>query len=325
MSVPISISVLVANFNHAKFIGRALQALVDQTRAPDEVIVVDDCSTDNSIAVIESFRHLLPGFRLIQNPENLGADRTFNRALFEARSSYVSLCSADDWLQPSCLERLVMAADMFDRPRLCLSRFVQFIEAENRFIHHGRESEIGHWYLGDAAAPRFYSPDGVREILRCGYTWLSLNGSLIARDSLREIGGYDPNLRWHADWFAVFTLAFRYGFAIVPEPLSVFRLSAGNYSRAMTDAAQQREVCRAVYDKLNDPAFADIRQAMYQRPSALAPFIRHFIFGLIGRPQAWPFLCSALLWWLNEVRKGRRPGALRDLAKSFGINTSPRL
>jgi glycosyltransferase involved in cell wall biosynthesis len=322
---PVSISVLVANFNHARFLGKTLQAIVDQTRPPEEVIVVDDCSTDDSVAVIDSFRPVLPELRLIRNPENLGVNRTFNRALNEARSNYISFCSADDWFEPVCLQKLADAVEKLNHPRLCLSRFVQFIESEDRWVHHGENSEIGHWYVSETEGPYFFSPEDLRGILRRGYTWLSLNGSLIHRDTLRRIGGYDPNLRWHADWFAVFTIAFRLGFAIVPQPLSVFRLSSENYSASMRDPAQQRQVCRAIFDKLHDPAFADIGEAVQACPAILAPFIRHFILWMAGRPETWPFLWSPLLWWLNEVRKGRRPGMVRDFARSLGVNTNPRL
>ena len=325
MRRPISVSVLIANFNHAVFIQKTLQALVEQTRPADEVIVVDDCSTDDSVAVIETFRGVLPGLRLLRNRENQGVNAAFNRALAEAEGSYVSFCSADDWFEPRCLERLVGASAAFGGPRLCISRFVQYVDGENRFIHHGKDSEIGHWYLSESDGPRLYSPADLRNILAHGYTWLNLNGSLIDRDTLREIGGYDPNLRWHADWFAVFTIAFRFGFAIVPEPLSVFRLLPESYSAGMRDPAQQRQLCRAIYDKLHAPAFADIGAAMRQCPAALAPFIRHFILWMAGQPRTWPYLWSPLLWWLNEVRKGRRPGTVRDLARSLGLNTNPRL
>jgi len=105
----------------------------------------------------------------------------------------------------------------------------------------------------------------------------------------------------------------------------VFRQSNENFSSGMHNAAEQRKICNAIYDKLHGADFADVGQAIYECPAVLAPFIRHFIPALVGKPQAWPLLCSAMLWWLNEVRKGRRPGSVRDLAKSVGFNTNPRL
>jgi hypothetical protein len=104
----------------------------------------------------------------------------------------------------------------------------------------------------------------------------------------------------------------------------VFRVTASSYSGAMANSAQQRVVCNALYEKLKDPAFADIAEGVRECPAVLAPFIRAFLFGLAGRPEAWPFVRSAALWWLNEVLMGRRPGFVRDISRSLGIRTVPR-
>jgi glycosyltransferase involved in cell wall biosynthesis len=324
LPAPVTLSVLVPNYNHGRLIGRALQALADQTRPPDEILVIDDGSTDDSIAVIESFAPRLPQLRLIRNHENLGVNASTNRALEEARGNYVVCTAADDWLEPAFVETMVAATEALGWPRLCVSQFVQFLEGEGRFLHHGSDAELGHWYIGEGEAPRFYSPDEARRIFRRGYAWLPVMGAVIHRDTMRAIGGYDPKLRWHSDWFVIYAIAFRHGFAIVPEPLSAFRVTASNYSGGMSDPKQQQAVCNAIFDKLQDPAFADIAAAVRECPAVLAPFIRSFLFGLARRPEAWPLVRSAALWWLGQVARGRRPGFVRDLSRSLGIRTVPR-
>jgi glycosyltransferase involved in cell wall biosynthesis len=321
---PVTLSVLMPNYNHGRLIGRALQALADQTRQADEIIVINDCSTDDSLSVIESFAGRLPQLRLIRNEQNLGVNVSTNRGLEQASGNYVVCTAADDWLEPLFVEKMVAATEALGQPRLCVSQYVQFLERERRFLHHGSDAELGHWYIADGEAPRFYSPDEARPIFRRGYTWLPVTSAVIHRDTMRAIGGYDPALRWHADWFVIYALAFRYGFAIVPEPLSVFRISASNYSGAMLDLKQQRAVCDAIFNKLKEPAFADIAAAIRECPSVLAPFIRAFLFELVGRRDAWPLVRSAALWWLGQVALGRRPGFVRDLSQSLGIRTVPR-
>jgi glycosyltransferase involved in cell wall biosynthesis len=321
---PVTLSVLVPNYNHGRLIGRALQALADQTRPAHEIIVIDDCSSDDSVSVVESFGEKLPQLRLIRHGKNLGVNASTNRGLEEARGSYVVCSAADDWLEASFLDKMAAATEALGQPRFCTSQFVQFLEEENRFLRHGQDAELGHWYIGEGEAPRFYSPGEVRQIFRRGYAWLPTTGAVIHRDTMRAIGGYDPNLRWHSDWFVIYAIAFRYGFAIVPEPLSVFCVTASNYSGGMYDPTQQRAVCNAIFDKLREPAFGDIAAAVRECPAVLAPFIRAFLFGLMGRPEAWPFVRSAALWWLNQVRMGRRPGFVRDVSQSLGIRTVPR-
>ena len=104
-----TVSVLLPNYNHARFIGTALDALAAQTRAPHEIVVIDDASTDDSVAVIESFGEKLPQLRLLRNPRNLGVSGAVNRGLAEARSTHVVSSAADDWLEPDFIAQMSAA------------------------------------------------------------------------------------------------------------------------------------------------------------------------------------------------------------------------
>jgi len=311
-----TISVLLPNYNHAGFIGKALDALASQTRPPEEILVIDDASTDASVAVIESFRRVLPQLRLLRNERNLGVGPTTNRGLAEARGDRVICAGADDWLEPECIARLATATAIWPKCPICVSDYVQYFEADQRFVHHQHDSELGPWYAGKG--PQYFNADELRHLLDCRFAWLPANAALIDRKMLLAVGGYDPKLRWHADWFATYALALRHGFIVVPEPPSVFRVSATTYSgTGMRDKRQQRQVCAAIYDKLCQPEFADIRDALRQHPAALSSFFRELAQVLASRPTAWPYLVSLVRWWLNEVGHGRRPGILRNFVARF--------
>lgn len=312
-----TVSVLLPSYNHAHYIGTALAALAAQTRAPDEILVIEDASTDDSLAVIESFQDELPQLRILRNGRNLGVNDALNRGLREANSSHVVCSAADDWLEPEFIERTTQAVAAYPAGKVCVSSYVQYYEAEQRRVYHRHESELGPWYADDVA--QYVSPDEFRRLLDRGFVWLPLNASLVDRAALHDINGYDPRLRWHADWFANYTLAFRHGFTVVPEPLSVFRMVASGYSgTGMRDPKQQRDVCAAIYDKLKDPAFSDIHDALRTHPVAMTTFFRQMAQMLAMRPREWPFLASLAGWWVSEVAHGRRPRALRELTMKFG-------
>lgn len=312
-----TVSVLLPSYNHAHYIGVALSALVAQTRPPEEILVIEDASTDDSLAVIESFHDELPQLRILRNSRNLGVNEAINRGLHEASGSHVVCSAADDWLEPEFVERMTLAVAAHPAGRVCTSSYVQYFEQEQRRVYHHHDSELGPWYASDS--PEYFCPDAFRELLTRGFVWLPLNASLIEREALLAINGYDPRLRWHSDWFSTYTLAFRHGFTIVPEPLSVFRMSAEGYSSAgMRDPDQQRQVCAAIYDKLGEPQFADIREALRRRPVAMTTFFRPMAQMLASRPREWPYLVSLSRWWIKEVAHGRRPQALRDLTAKFG-------
>jgi len=306
-----TITVFIPNYNHAHLIAGALNSVAVQTRQPDEVIVVDDASTDRSIDVIESFAARLPQMRLLRNPKNLGVCATVNRALWEARSSHIACLSADDWLEPNFIERTADTMARFPAARLCISQCVRYVEATKELVPHGTDSELGCWFAPNG--PAFFAPDQFLALLDRGFVWLPLIGAVVERDLFRAVGGCDPALAWHADWFALYAIAVRHGFAVVPEPLSIFRVAAASYSgKGMRDPKKQRAVCMAMYDKLKSAEFRDLYEAMRRHPAGLSPFMHDFILGLAARPGEWGFLAPILLWWVEEVMHGRRPGPLRD-------------
>ena len=312
-----TVSVVLPNYNHARFIGKSLNALAAQTRPPDEIIVIDDASTDDSIAVIESFGDTLPQLQLLRNERNMGVNHTLNRGFGEARGSHILSSAADDWIEPDFVARMSEAVARYPEGRICVSDYVQYFEADQRLVHHQSDSDLSSWYAADH--PQYFAPDAFGRLLDRGFVWLPVNASLIERSALLAIGGFDPHLRWHADWFAIYTLAFRYGFTIVPEPLSVFRVASETYSGAgMRDPRQQHDVCEAILDKLNEPEFADIREALCHHPAALSTFFRPLVHVLAQRPREWPYLGSLARWWIGEVAHGRRPRRLRDLTAMFG-------
>src|SRR3990167_1112486 len=96
-----SISVVVVTYNQEKFLTKSLRSVFDQTRMPDEVIVVDNGSTDATRQIIKEYRGKI---FYIRNKKNLGAVRAFNQGLAAASGDYVILLSADDWFGKKILE-----------------------------------------------------------------------------------------------------------------------------------------------------------------------------------------------------------------------------
>ncbi|MFT4515286.1 MAG: glycosyltransferase involved in cell wall biosynthesis [Planctomycetota bacterium] len=100
------VTVIVPAFNAAPFLGVTLEALQSQTTAPEQIIVVDDGSTDGTAALAEQM-----GVRVIkQDQKGPGAAR--NRGIEAADTEFVAFCDADDWYVPDKLER---ALDMLER------------------------------------------------------------------------------------------------------------------------------------------------------------------------------------------------------------------
>lgn len=105
----IEVSVIIPAYNTEKYIPKAIASLLSQTLENIEIIVVDDCSTDNTVRVVQSFND--PRLRLLLNSRNLGAGGARNRALRAARGKWVAVLDSDDWYAPERLARLVQVAE----------------------------------------------------------------------------------------------------------------------------------------------------------------------------------------------------------------------
>lgn len=104
-----TVSVVIPCYNAEEHIGQALRSVEAQTRAPLEILVIDDRSTDGSADVVSSFE----GVRLLRNPVNVGNGLVRNRALFEARGDLIAFLDADDEWLPHHLELVAGMLDEF--------------------------------------------------------------------------------------------------------------------------------------------------------------------------------------------------------------------
>lgn len=107
----ISVSVVIPVYNSEKYLSRCIGTLQNQTLQSIEFIFVDDCSTDNSSAIIEKHAHTDPRIRLIHNANNSGPGVTRNVGIKEAQGQYVGFLDPDDYLSPTFYETLYNAAN----------------------------------------------------------------------------------------------------------------------------------------------------------------------------------------------------------------------
>ncbi len=101
------VSVIVPNYNYARFLDRRLQSILNQTYTDLEIIYHDDCSTDDSEAVFAKYRSH-PQIRAYENETNSGnAYAPINKCVALARGNYIWVAQADDYIEPTFLEVLV--------------------------------------------------------------------------------------------------------------------------------------------------------------------------------------------------------------------------
>jgi succinoglycan biosynthesis protein ExoO len=99
-------SVLMPAYNVSGIIERALRSAAAQTLPPLEILVIDDCSTDNTVEVVKALARDIPSIRLLSTPANGGPSAARNVGLRAAKADWVALLDADDAWKPGRLKRL---------------------------------------------------------------------------------------------------------------------------------------------------------------------------------------------------------------------------
>ena len=104
------VSLLMANYNGAPFIARSIHSALDQTMADLEIVVCDDASTDDSLAIARRIAAGDDRVRVVASERNAGISATRNRAIDLARGEWLAVQDSDDLLHPERLARLLAAA-----------------------------------------------------------------------------------------------------------------------------------------------------------------------------------------------------------------------
>ena len=235
------IAVIVPNRNDSRYLPRCIRSILEQKDPPDELIVVDDQSTDNSVAVIRSLIAGQPGARLIENPVNLGTYGAVDEGLKIARSEYVLFLASNDFVLPG----------IFARARSCLARHPGvglwsamgwLVDEEDRFIRVQLSPVIA---LGDA----YFSP---KQCVRLAYRvgdWFFGPTVIYHRDTLEAAGRFDPVYMGLSELPTALIVASRRGAAYSPALLGTFRIHpGGNLSRTLADSAN----VEAILDHLHE-------------------------------------------------------------------------
>lgn len=96
---PPLVSVAMATYNGAKYLSEQLDSIIHQTYSNIEIVIVDDCSKDDTISIIKSYQEKYPFIHLFRNEQNSGVTKTFEKAISHCKGEYVALSDQDDiWL-----------------------------------------------------------------------------------------------------------------------------------------------------------------------------------------------------------------------------------
>jgi glycosyltransferase involved in cell wall biosynthesis len=247
-----SFSVIMPTYNSAATVGAAIMSALRQTRSDFELIVVDDGSSDDTVARVEEFVRSDERISLVTQPHR-GASAARNAALARAAGAYVSFLDSDDLWLPRYLEG--MANTMEDNPQASVAH-------TDAWVFHQDVGMIARGSLMKGWEPPVIPSeplDFLRAMLEtANFLYYSVT---LRRPVLLEVGGFDERLQASVDYELWLRIAAR-GHVFVKHPgnLAVYRRrSAGQItSNPATQARSMPEVYRMVAEEYDVPD--DIRE-----------------------------------------------------------------
>jgi glycosyltransferase involved in cell wall biosynthesis len=283
------LSVIMPNYNHGCYLETALEAILNQSYRPAEVLVVDDGSTDNSREILERIARRDPLVRPIYQERNQGVVAAWEAGYRQAASEYLFSTSADDCVLPGLFERSMGMLAEHPQAALCCSYPVSFQDQADGTVRWSPNPT----YWSDTA--RFFSPDDLAEVLHGGY--IAGHTTVFRRAAFEAAGGLLPQLKWHCDWFVWLVMAFRHGLCYIPEPLAALRIRGDSYSAAgVRRWEEQEEVLLQLLRLLKSPEYRDVLP-YFARTSVMSIYNadHQIVRAYMAHPEQWDAIALSLI------------------------------
>jgi glycosyltransferase involved in cell wall biosynthesis len=222
------VSVCIPTYNGSRWIEETLRSALEQTYEPLEVVVVDDASTDDTVARVRAFQD--PRVRVIINSVNLGLVGNWNRSIGEARGELVKFLFQDDILYPSCIERMVALMQTGPRIGMVFARRDMLLEdphdaASKDWLEAYADVHSHFSSLGETNAGR----DLFEQCLKMGFR-INVVGEpssvMVRRDCFERVGLFNTRMHQATDLEMWVRLMLFYDVGFIDEPLTQFRFHA---------------------------------------------------------------------------------------------------
>jgi glycosyltransferase involved in cell wall biosynthesis len=310
-----SISVVLPNYNHGKWLRRAVEALVAQAVSSMEILLIDDGSTDNSLEVIADLCRQHDCIRLIKHEANRGPYVSVREGLAAARGEFLLLAAADDFILPGLLERAEAALRAHPDAAFFCSE-VALVDRDGRVVGYRP-------LVPPRTTSGYMSPDDMRREIRHSDNWFVGSSVVYRHTRIAELGYFDASLGTLCDGLATRLLGFRHGFYFDPNALAVWMVDpeslSSQTSLSVTESSRVRDVgARWITERFP----ADVRDSYAES------FGRRFLFNIARQRLIWrkkpvdiDAICNLLEWGPSERSLarvlGRVPGIGSTLLLTF--------
>lgn len=252
--MPPLISVIMPSFNKATYIRDSIEAVLNQSISDLELLITDDCSSDGSREIIESFRTKDRRVVAIYNTKNYGVSNARNSSINNCSGKYIAFCDADDiWekdktkIQIEFLQSIIGYDVVF-----CDSVIIneKGIPTGEKFSSiHRKEKDFGQNIFLELCISNFINTPTI----------------LFRRECLKKVGMFNEKFRYNEDWLYWITLARHFRFLYIDMPLVRYRVHSNSTSIDWIGYNMQRiEACELIMDSFQDLP-CEVKSTLYYK------------------------------------------------------------
>ncbi|MCB1107773.1 MAG: glycosyltransferase family 2 protein [Chlamydiia bacterium] len=300
-----TISVVLPNYNHALYLPQALKAIFAQSLLPNEVIIIDDASTDNSLSLIKKWQDKHPQIKLFQNKITQGPISSINQGIRAAKSDYLAFCSADDFVLSGFFEKAKDFLDIHPEIGLCTGNTCHFNNNSSYLLSPDQVS------LGEV--PQIFSPEELLKIFRKTTFFIHSNCTLYRKKYVEDLGGLNPRLKSYGDWHLNCQIALKYGIGYIPSFFGAFRLSDNSYAKKIKNSPELNKIFQTLMEEIEMNGLAKI----YKSTGLIAQGGIQFVLFLAKTKQYRHYFPLAFIkkchFHLNTLLKKKNLPKMEDL------------
>lgn len=261
------ITVGIPCYNHARFLKATVESVLAQTQGVDEILILNDASTDNFNEVAAECVALAPGIvKLMAFPENMGCQEAKSQMAFRAEGDFFVVLSADDTIAPTFIEKCM--AKFAENP------WLEFVASQTSFMNESGQK------IHPDGSPIFQIPKAANrsreewlQVLRNGNVYF---GAGIYRTlAISDLGGWKKEFKIIDDYEMYLKLLQRENIAIVEEDLTSTRLHGKNQSTDLSKEMQ--EELPWLYHAARKPYYRQLMRVVIATPfyevKAWSPYI----------------------------------------------------
>ncbi|MHC5717956.1 MAG: glycosyltransferase family 2 protein, partial [Nostoc sp.] len=257
-----TIAVIISAYNQESLIIEAIESVLRQIRLPDEILISDDASDDNTYEIANFYRTQYPHLiRLNRNVENLGIVKNFNKAVSLTSSEYISILNADDRYRSDFIEKTSLVLDQYADVGIAYSDFALFGPRAKTTYNSFSSDKRGLIKANKFFIINFpdFNEKTKQELLTKGN--FIHGASLFRRQAFEEVGGYIYQESIPEDYY-LFSQMVRRGWNArrIPLPLLEYR----QYSKSQTNTRLATFAQLQFYKRTAEAFYREIQQLKWQ-------------------------------------------------------------